>query len=179
METSGRSGDGTYCAHWDEDCMRSELMTGVINLGGPNPLSRVTIGGLEDLGYSVDYSFADSYTASALGPGCSCRRRLSKNGESFLLRASGTSSNDPKSRRRMQLSEEARQYALEQGLKFLQQYSSRIPAGAVASVTNQSATDEKNGVRYIGDQMVSVLVRDGPDGDIYSVHVYNSDYFPQ
>jgi Leishmanolysin len=178
METTGKIGDGTYCSHWDEDCLKNELMTGVINLNGPNPLSRVTIGGLEDLGYAVDYSFADSYTASSLGAGCSCRRRLTENGESFLLRASRASSDDPEPRRRMQLSEETRQYAIEQGLKFLQQNSPGTSAGAGASMPNQTATDEKNGVRYVGDQMVSVLVRDGPDSNIFSVHVYNPAYFP-
>ena len=39
------------------------------------PLSRLTIGTLEDLGYSVDYSQADPYTASDMNPGCVCNRR--------------------------------------------------------------------------------------------------------
>jgi Leishmanolysin len=179
METSGSSGDGTYCSHWDEDCLKNELMTGTLNLGGPNPLSRITIGALEDMGYPVTYSFADSYTASSLGTGCSCRRRLTQNGESFLLSKSRELSEDSKTRRRTQLSDETRQFAIQQGLKFLQETSPRVPAGGVASMTNQSASDEMNGVRYVGDQMVSVLVQDGSDGDIYSVHVYNPDYFPQ
>jgi hypothetical protein len=35
-------------------------MTGFIN-SGTNPLSRVTIGSLRDLGYSVNYTVADPY----------------------------------------------------------------------------------------------------------------------
>ncbi|HMU61449.1 MAG TPA: hypothetical protein PKA66_06685, partial [Gemmatimonadales bacterium] len=39
------------------------LMTGYIALGS-NPLSAITIGSLEDLGYTVNYSTADAFTIS-------------------------------------------------------------------------------------------------------------------
>jgi hypothetical protein len=39
----------------------NELMTGFIS-GLPDPLSTVTIGSLQDMGYTVNYSMADSYT---------------------------------------------------------------------------------------------------------------------
>jgi len=39
-------------------------MTGLLDVG-PNPISRVTIGALEDLGYSVDYAAADAYRLPA------------------------------------------------------------------------------------------------------------------
>lgn len=53
-------GSGTRDAHWREATFGSELMTGYLN-GGTNPMSRVSIGSLADLGYAVDYAAADSY----------------------------------------------------------------------------------------------------------------------
>jgi hypothetical protein len=38
----------------------NELMTGFLN-PGVNPISRLTIAALEDLGYEVDYGAADPY----------------------------------------------------------------------------------------------------------------------
>lgn len=57
-------GAGTKCAHWDESLLGIELMTG---FAPPSwapfaPLSKVTIGALEDLRYKVDYTEADAYT---------------------------------------------------------------------------------------------------------------------
>jgi hypothetical protein len=54
-------GPGTQCGHWDEEVFGSELMTGYLNLGGPNPLSAMTVRSLEDLGLSVDPAAADPY----------------------------------------------------------------------------------------------------------------------
>jgi hypothetical protein len=67
-------GRGTACGHWDEECLQAELMTGFLD-DGFNPLSRITIGCLDDLGYDVDYRNADSYTTDDLNPNCVCRRR--------------------------------------------------------------------------------------------------------
>ena len=63
---------GTSYGHWEESTFGSELMTGFF---GPYdrtspesgtqfklPISRVSIGALEDLGYKVNYDAADSYT---------------------------------------------------------------------------------------------------------------------
>jgi hypothetical protein len=66
VPVEGSGGAGTANAHWRESVFRSELMTGFI-LGTPNPLSRVTIGSLQDLGYVVDYGTADPFSlATAL-----------------------------------------------------------------------------------------------------------------
>jgi hypothetical protein len=53
-------GPGTRDGHWREEVFANELMTGFLDTA-PNPLSRVTIGAFEDLGYSVDYEGADAY----------------------------------------------------------------------------------------------------------------------
>lgn len=60
--TTWTCGSGSIYAHWDESTFGAELMTSLLNVGVPNPLSVVTIGSLQDLGYSVNYSAADPYS---------------------------------------------------------------------------------------------------------------------
>ncbi len=57
LETGG--GSGTASGHWSERVFGDEIMTGYVN--GDMPISRVTIGALEDLGYSVRYGQADAF----------------------------------------------------------------------------------------------------------------------
>jgi hypothetical protein len=57
LETGG--GEGTAHSHWSEALFDDEAMTGYAN--GDMPISRVTVGALEDLGYRVDYSQADTF----------------------------------------------------------------------------------------------------------------------
>jgi hypothetical protein len=61
LETTG--GSGTAGAHWSEAVFGNELMTGFLG-NGFNPLSRLTIASLKDLGYSVDVGAADPYSLS-------------------------------------------------------------------------------------------------------------------
>jgi hypothetical protein len=58
VENSG--GLGTVATHWREQVFGNELMTGFMATQG-NPLSRVTLGCLEDLGYTVIMEAADPY----------------------------------------------------------------------------------------------------------------------
>ncbi len=58
-------GPGTRDAHWRESLLGLEVMTAFINFSAPNPLSRITVGAAADLGYVVNYSAADGFTASA------------------------------------------------------------------------------------------------------------------
>jgi hypothetical protein len=62
VENSG--GGGTRDAHWRETIFRTELMTGYLN-SGANPLSRITIASLADMGYSVNLAAADAFTRPA------------------------------------------------------------------------------------------------------------------
>ncbi|MCC1491466.1 pre-peptidase C-terminal domain-containing protein [Cognatishimia sp. F0-27] len=55
-------GPGTAGGHWDEDLFDRELMTGISENSPPMPLSRMTIGSLEDMGYQVNYTAADPYS---------------------------------------------------------------------------------------------------------------------
>lgn len=59
-------GAGTYNVHWEEDVFTSELMTGYAT--GSMLLSTVTIGALEDLGYTVDYGAAETAGLNLMAP---------------------------------------------------------------------------------------------------------------
>jgi hypothetical protein len=58
LENTG--GAGTADSHWRETIFRNELMSGFVAAPG-NPLSRVTAGSLQDLGYTVDLSAAEPF----------------------------------------------------------------------------------------------------------------------
>jgi PKD repeat protein len=58
-------GSGIRDGHWREAVFDNEIMTGFLN-SGANPLSRLTIASLEDLGYSVNYGAAEPYTLPGL-----------------------------------------------------------------------------------------------------------------
>ena len=58
VENTG--GAGTKNSHWRESVFKNELMSGFIAAAG-NPLSRVTAGSLQDLGYVVDMTAAEPY----------------------------------------------------------------------------------------------------------------------
>lgn len=58
VENTG--GPGTADGHWRETVFRTELMTGFVSTSD-NPLSRMTVASLADLGYQVDINAADAY----------------------------------------------------------------------------------------------------------------------
>jgi subtilisin family serine protease len=61
VENSG--GPGTADGHWRESIFKTELMTGYASPAGTlMPISRVTVGQFQDLGYQVNYTRADTYT---------------------------------------------------------------------------------------------------------------------
>ena len=62
VENNG--GQGTRDAHWRESVFDNEIMTGYLD-SGVNPLSRITIASLEDMGYEVDLGAADFYAPSS------------------------------------------------------------------------------------------------------------------
>ncbi|MBR0780536.1 leishmanolysin-related zinc metalloendopeptidase [Bradyrhizobium iriomotense] len=58
VENTG--GEGTVDSHWRDTVFGAEMMTGFVNEGG-NPMSRMTIASLQDLGYQVNMDAAQSY----------------------------------------------------------------------------------------------------------------------
>ena len=65
------SNGGSNCGHWKEQCFGNELMTP--SASSQLPMSRLTIAGLEDIGYQVTYANAES--SSSLHSSCVCNRR--------------------------------------------------------------------------------------------------------
>ena len=53
---------GSLDGHWRESVFCTELMTPTIGPGVTNPVSAVTLGSLEDIGYVVEDTAAESYT---------------------------------------------------------------------------------------------------------------------
>jgi Leishmanolysin len=158
-------GSGTECGHWDEECMRDELMTGFAT--GPTILSRITIGSLQDLGYQVNYSKADSYTFSDLARECTCRpprprqRTLADmaHGETMQL-GLGNSRQHTRVVRRRRLSDEAYRMAVEYGQTVLAQRAAAAQSRAYVDVS---------GTRYVGDQVISILVLEATE--VYGIVV--------
>lgn len=65
---------GTSCGgHWDLDCFTSEeLMTPSISSGSTPSISAITLGSLEDMTYSVDYTKAEALAKTDLAGSCQC-----------------------------------------------------------------------------------------------------------
>jgi hypothetical protein len=154
LEQSG----GSACNHWSEACLGQELMTPVS--GGLNQLSRITVGSLQDMGYQVDYSKADSFTRADLAPSCTCSARGLRGQEQPPLGEMdrATSQGFSTSRPRRQLSEAAKATAIGAGLKYLD-----------ARTQIADSTLLPPGVIYMGDKAVSVLMVE--DGEIHGVLV--------
>lgn len=88
VETSG--GVGTAGAHWDEGVYENELMTGYLGSANTHPLSVLTVGALEDLGYSVRSGEADPYTIPSLrrrldGVSFNCTQIIPQSGEVHVI----------------------------------------------------------------------------------------------
>lgn len=60
VPVANTGGLGTREGHWRELVFGNEVMTGLF-AGGINPLSRVTIAALQDMGYEVNYDAADEF----------------------------------------------------------------------------------------------------------------------
>ena len=58
-------GEGTRDSHWRESVFSTELMTGWVGPGSNMPLSRISVGSLADIGYTVNLAAADPYTPPA------------------------------------------------------------------------------------------------------------------
>jgi hypothetical protein len=61
-------GEGSADGHWRESVLGTELMTPAFNSGRPNPLSAITVESLADLGYKVDITQAEPFSAAYLAP---------------------------------------------------------------------------------------------------------------
>lgn len=139
-------GTGTHCQHWDEVCLGDELMTGFV--GGRTQLSRISIAGLEDLGYTVNYANSDYLGPDDINPGCMCDDRRvmfeREHGAVTLL-------NHPSGHPHRKLSAAVHDMAMAKGAEILATQHQFF--GDVAS----NSTD----FEFAGDKVVTVLVMDG------------------
>ena len=208
-ETGFDPNGGTFCSHWKESCMRSELMTGFLenNNQSAHPLSRITIAGLGDLGYSVDYTTADTFTVDDLNDNCQCttkpptrqrrtiqqpplpyRKRLRSTQHTdtdvhqFGLTEDSPLSSSPggksSRRQRRRISDEAHQIAMTYGLNVLteRRNDQQLQNKFITTVSNDNTSDTTTPAkttRYVGDQVISVLIED--NGEIYGVMVVNDE----
>jgi hypothetical protein len=75
VENTG--GPGTALGHWRESVFTTELMTGSVeDAGVAMPISRMTVGSLQDLGYTVDYAKADPYVLPVVTAGAQRGRQF-------------------------------------------------------------------------------------------------------
>ena len=153
---------GTRCSHWSESCFKDELMTGFLS-GSSQPLSPITLASLEDLGYSVDYSTADKFSADDINRNCLCRRR-NRN-----IRALSTSYGDkPNTRRR--LSEAGEQAAISFGQAIMSERNAESAFRIAGDeITEHSVFDSS--LQDFGLKGLIVLYEE--DDQIYSVDVYS------
>jgi hypothetical protein len=63
VPVADEGGAGTQDSHWRESVFANELMTGFIN-PAQNPLSRVTLASLADIGFAVNQDAADPFSLS-------------------------------------------------------------------------------------------------------------------
>ena len=60
VPVANTGGPGTFGGHWRESVFGNELLTGFLDTG-VNPISRMSIGALKDMGYEVNMDAADRY----------------------------------------------------------------------------------------------------------------------
>jgi len=139
-------------------------MTGYINTrsSAPNPLSRLTIASLKDLGYQVNYTFADEYGVEDLNlsvcPLCNNGRRRQVRSATRQLGV------DQGLAQRRTLSESVRQQAIAYGLQCLVEQELEQPVGSIVEGNDL--------LGYIGDQWMAVLVEDPEEeGAVFSIIV--------
>jgi subtilisin family serine protease len=67
VPVENQGGAGTAGGHWRESVFDTELMTGFAEPAGTRmPISRITVGAMQDLGYQVNYARADAYVRPAI-----------------------------------------------------------------------------------------------------------------
>jgi len=142
-------GPGTAGGHWDEECLVDELMTGFLRTGQTAyPLSKLTVASLEEIGYTVDYSAADKYDGRNTSSTSGC-----------CLPPSGTLQGASMENLMPPSSSAARANAIAYGRQILKENT--LPS-SIAAV-------EHDGMRYVGDRVVSVLYAE--NGHVYEVTV--------
>eukprot|EP00977_Amphora_coffeiformis_P015312 scaffold4503_cov167-Amphora_coffeaeformis.AAC.11 len=142
----GCSGDlqlDSDLGHWDEDCLKDEIMTPTYTAGEPMIFSNITMAALEDIGYTVDRSQAESFTLADLGTcGDACP-------EAATERRLGVSTSISVSSTKRQLSKPGQDVILKAAVQFFRKEEERRLAQLPSAYTSSaySVTYRENG-RY-------------------------------
>jgi hypothetical protein len=132
-------GSGTAGGHWDEECLNQELMTGFVD--SDMRLSKITVASLEDMGYGVNYTAADSYDISMLDDcGTYCPDAPTPQAQA-------------RPTKKQPLSAEGHAIAVKQAYQELSQ-----------------ARDQDDS-ETASPETIMILIQETSDGDIYSVNV--------
>lgn len=155
-----RFGPGSACSHWANDCFQGrEVMASISTESGLTPVSLITIGTLDDMGYAVDYNRRDFLSPFDLSSSCRCVRRNLQAGEE------GPEEEEDEALARTitehEISQELFEEARRVGLELLNQNSLLYPLQASNGRVTQPGTN------------VLVLVRDPNTGSIHEVIVTN------
>jgi hypothetical protein len=155
-------GAGIAGSHFDEECFGDELMTGWLptTSAAPQPLSKLTIAVLDDSGYSVDYSQADSYSKCCFG-----RRRGLRSSVRSLNIGNGNGQGQKKV-----ISPAGHQRAVAYGKEKLKE--ARLAPGQARRVDGNPGLDhvDGNGVIHVGDLLTTVFYME--DDVIFDVEVF-------
>ncbi|CAB9499343.1 PKD domain containing protein (Partial), partial [Seminavis robusta] len=145
-------GAGSNCGHWEEKCFRTELMTP--SAAQQLPMSRITIAGLEDLGYEVSYAQAESFSTAHMDSSCVCNRRGLRGEDdlSFSVARDGTIGDHRR------LSDAGRAVAQQFGQELLQ-----------ARQDATSLLPLPDGIEDIGTEVVFIMYEEG--NTTYSIMV--------
>lgn len=171
---------GADCVHWAENCLRSELMTPQL-FDGVNRISTVTIGSLEDLGYTVDYGAADTFDFNDFSlADCPCatigsRRSLLRGNVTAVRQIPVSNMTSPTSKLSSsspppRMSDAGRAAAIAYGKKELARATREerplFEAASLVAAENGEAFEDE----YVGDRMITVLHFDS--GEWFEVVVF-------
>jgi hypothetical protein len=147
-----------------------------------NRLSRVTVAGLQDLGYSVDYTNTDAYSCLFMDISCVCTcskrglRGAIADGAVRPIGGRGDEHDDAEQaaaetrrNKRRRLSDEGRAEAIAYGKSILETRTKERSTAGFSLLNN----DGDGGI-YIGDKVVNVFYME--NGEKYDVLVVSDDF---
>jgi hypothetical protein len=124
-------------------------------------LSRITVANLEDVGYEVDYTNVDVYTADNINATCRCtqQRTLGTTHETIPQTSFVFEQHHPR-----QLSDKVYNKVISYGKMKLAEKKERYDAAVATYGGNIN-----DGQKFVGDQAITVTVME--NGEIYSIVV--------
>jgi hypothetical protein len=128
-----------FCRTWAENCFGPELMTPNLNAFIDNSLSKLTIAGLQDIGYTVNLDASDEFGPELMDQACICQPETGLALASFSLQPESTASAEAQAR------------AVAFGKHRLAEYSGVRPE-ALAESTNAG---------YTAGRVIAILYSDG------------------